>query len=352
MRIGLYGMPTSGKSYIMDRVDFMEVIVGSKLLRQFDPDFDTRDEAGREYDRRAVAQIMLSKDEFLMDGHYAFGDEIAFTEEEGEMYDVYLYLYIAPEILRERMLLSSKNQKYLKYDLNEWQNTEIRGLREYCHTHDKDFYIIDNPTTFSSENVDTVLAFLKDIKAGYSCAEFAKKCADAILEESASDVITLLDGDKTLTIEDSSNRAFGYTTHLYDGNFYTGYQAWKQNIEFETYSVHEPTAMPVSINKAVMDKLDNSSYILTSGHATIWGFISRQLNVPFFCGHQMSAETKYFITKILQSNGRKVIAYGDGMNDYFMLRQADKGYLVSKRDGTVSRSLKGRDLGGLELVRT
>lgn len=350
MRIGLYGMPTSGKTYIMDRVDFMEVIVGSKLLRQFDPDFDKRDEVGREYDRKAVAQIMLSKSEFIMDGHYAFGDEIAFTEEEGNMYDVYLYLYIDPEILRERMTSSEKNQKHLKYDLKKWQDTEIDGLREYCHLHNKDFYIIDNPTTFSSENVDKILSFIKDIKSGYSCIEFAKTCANEIINKCSSESVTLLDGDKTLTIEDSSNRSFGYTTHIYDGNFYTGYQAWKQNFEFETYNIQEPSSMPVSINKKVLDKLDSSSFILTSGNAVIWKYISKQLNLPFFCGHQMSAETKYFITKMLQQSGRKVIAYGDGMNDYYMLLQADKGFLVCKQDGTVSRSLKGRDLGGLELV--
>ena len=82
MRIGLYGMPTAGKTHILDRIDFLEVVVGSKLLRQYDPEFDHRDEAGREADRKAVAEIMMKKPEFIMDGHYAFGDEIAFTEEE------------------------------------------------------------------------------------------------------------------------------------------------------------------------------------------------------------------------------------------------------------------------------
>ena len=38
------------------------------------------------------------------------------------------------------------------------------------------------------------------------------------------------------------------------------------------------------------------------------------------------------------------------MNDYYMLKQADKGYLVTKADGTVSKSLKGKDLGGIEFV--
>ena len=65
----------------------------------------------------------------------------------------------------------------------------------------------------------------------------------------------------------------------------------------------------------------------------------------------MSAETKFFIVKYLQQAGKRVIAYGDGMNDYFMLKQADIGYLVLKDDGTISKSLIGRELGGIVLVR-
>ena len=132
MRIGLYGMPTAGKTHILDQLDFIEVVVGSRLLREYDPEFDSRDEAGREQDRKAVAQLMMAKETFIMDGHYAFGDEIAFTEDEGKMYDVYLYLYVSPDIIKERMAASDKNRKYLKYDIAKWQNTEIAGLRKYC----------------------------------------------------------------------------------------------------------------------------------------------------------------------------------------------------------------------------
>lgn len=77
-----------------------------------------------------------------MDGHYAFGDTIAFTEEEGNMYDVYLYLYIEPAVLRNRIKNSPKNQKYAQYDVEKWQRREIDGLREYCHKHNKDFYVV------------------------------------------------------------------------------------------------------------------------------------------------------------------------------------------------------------------
>lgn len=51
MRIGLYGMPTAGKTHILDKIDFIEVLVGSKLLREYDPDFDNQPESVREQDR-------------------------------------------------------------------------------------------------------------------------------------------------------------------------------------------------------------------------------------------------------------------------------------------------------------
>ena len=347
MRIGFYGMPTSGKTYLLNQIDFMEVIVGSKLLRQYDPDFDKRDYAGREADRSAVANILLSKPDFIMDGHYAFGDEIAFTPEEGKMYDVYLYLFVDPEVLKARMEESPRNSKYLKYDISAWQDKEIKELRKYCHEHNKDFYVIDNPPSNTFQDVNIVIDFIRCIREGYSCVAYAKSCANTILSRSVSSVITLLDGDKTLTIEDTSNRCFGYKTHIYDGNFYTGFQAWRQDIEFRQYSVPALTEIPVRLNERVLQQLNQDSYILTSGHEKIWSFISEQLGIPFFCGTQMSAETKYYITKFLQSHGKSVVAFGDGMNDYYMLKQANTGYLIGKQDGSYSRSLKDQDLEGL-----
>ncbi|MDE6435162.1 MAG: hypothetical protein K2L07_13140 [Lachnospiraceae bacterium] len=350
MRIGLYGMPTAGKTYIMEQIDFIDVVTGSRLLREYAPDFDKRDEPGRKKAREAIAKLMQKRDNFIMDGHYAFGDETAFTEEDGEMYDVFLYLYIDPAILRTRMENSVKNQKYLKHDISEWQKREMEGLRDYCHAHNKDFYILDNPPANSFGDVAQIISFIKAIASGYSCASFARRCANEIIRVSKSDTVVLLDGDKTITIEDSSNAVFGYKTHLYDGNFYTGFQVWKQNEEFKHYIFDELKRMPVHLNEKVCGSLTDDSFILTSGHEKIWRFISDKLTIPFFCGAEMSAETKLYITKLLQDAGKTVVAYGDGMNDYFMLKQADEGYLVKKQNGALSRSLAGRGTEGLVIV--
>lgn len=350
MKLGIYGLPTSGKSFLLEHVDFMESISGSSFLRQYDPHFDQQPEAVKDEDRKAIARCLLDKKSFIMDGHYAFGDKVVFTEEDGILYDAFIYLYVSPFLLKNRMADSHRNKKYLVNDIEKWQQNEIAGLREYCHKNNKDFYVIDNPPAFGSEKVETILAFIKDISQGFSCRAFAEACSKSILKQTDSDVITLLDGDKTLTIEDSSNRVFNYNTHLYDGNFYTGYQSWKQFIEFTGYSIPDLRELPVHINDNVLSAATHAPVILTSGHPKVWSFIANSLGMQCYCGNQMSAETKYFITKYLQQAGKQVIAFGDGMNDYFMLKKANEAYLIKKPDGTISRSLKERDLEGIKIV--
>lgn len=348
MRIGLYGMPTAGKTYILEKISFMEVYNGSLLLRELDPCFDTRDRMGKERTRKALAASLIGK-EFIMDGHYAFGDETVFTEEDGRLYDVILYLYLAPNELKRRMEASEKNRKYLKYDIARWQDREILGLREYCHKNNKDFYVLDNPPVNNASDVQVVLDFVQEIKNGYSCMRYARKCTEDILGKSSSGAVTLFDGDRTLITEDSSIAVFGYTTHLYDGNFYTGYQSWKQDREFRKYCF-EVTEPSVHINTKIAFALVKNSFVLTSGHAIIWRLIAGQIGIVFYCGKEMSADTKFFVTKFLQEAGRHIIAYGDSMNDYYMLKQADKGFLVTRQDGSVSNSLKGMDMEGLIIV--
>ena len=179
---------------------------------------------------------------------------------------------------------------------------------------------------------------------------YAKRCADSIIKQSDSEIINLYDGDKTLTIEDSSNIAFDYTTNIYDGNFYTGFQSWKQRREFAEYNIDELGNVPVHYNDSIKATITKDSFILTSGHERIWDYLAKKLGIEFFCGEEMAADTKYFITKFLQEAGKSVVAYGDGMNDYYMLMKADKGYLVSKKDGRIRRSLAGRKLEGLTIV--
>lgn len=350
MKIGLYGLPCAGKSFILDKIDFLEVCHGSSLLHEIEPDFSIVDDQVKQNARKILADSLMQKTAFIMDGHYSFGDDVVFTKADGKLYDVFIYLFIDPEVLKARMSTSAKNQKYLDFDIDEWQKREISELRDFCHVHDKDFYVLDNPPTNYFDDVTLPLQFIRGITEGFSSLRFAKQCADDILATTDEDTVILADGDKTLTIEDSSHEVFGYTTHLFDGNFYSGYQSWKQWLEFSLFTYQANGELPVHLREDLIQNLDKPVFILTSGHNAVWEQISKSLKAKFYFGNRMSAEAKYFITKLLQEAGRRVIAYGDGMNDYYMLKQADEGYLIRKKDGSVSRSLKDRDLGGLKLV--
>lgn len=353
MKIGLYGMPASGKTYILDRIPFLQTMDGSRLLREWNPGFDSLDDPGKERARKALARLLREKhggDDFIMDGHYAFGEQKVFTEEDGQLYDAILYLYLSPDVLKTRMKSSEKNRRYLEFDIGAWQEREIAGLRRYCHEHEKDFYILDNPPEHAFGDIGDVTAFIREITEGYSCVSYAKKCAEEILGQCRGDTVTLLDGDRTLITEDSSKAILKYRTHVFAGDFYTGYQVWRQYREFQGYPAPELKEMPVQPNERIIKSITGDAFLLTSGHEGIWRFLAGELRIPFYGGRQMAAETKLYVTKLLQRAGKRVIAYGDSMNDYYMLRQADCGYLVRRPDGSMSGSLRGKGLEGLHLV--
>ena len=133
MRVGLYGLPCAGKSFILEKIKDRKVIQGSIMMKKLFPNFDVVDERGKKEIRTKFAKWLFSEDDFIMDGHYAFGNDIVFTEADGELYDVFLYLYIEQKELHRRMKNSEKNRKYAELDIEKWQKLEIEQLRNYCH---------------------------------------------------------------------------------------------------------------------------------------------------------------------------------------------------------------------------
>ena len=349
MRLGLYGLPAAGKTYILDRINGIKVFHGSDMLFDINKDFYHMDEKGKKAVRKELANSLLKENNFIMDGHYSFGDNVVFTKEDGKLYDAFLYLYINPRVLKSRMEKSSKNSNYLKYDIEKWQNTEIEKLREYCHEHNKDFYVIDNQDLEYFDDINTVLKFIYAVSDGFSCVNFAKKVANDILSMSDFTDITLTDGDRTLIREDSSS-LIGYKTHIFDGNFYTGFQSFLHHKNMIKYiNTSKKTEIPdITYNEFVLKHMDKG-FILTSGQPDIWKNISQKIKRPVFFGNQMSADTKFFITKFLQKN-KKVRAFGDSMNDYFMLKRADEAFFIAKPTGELSSSLKNRNLEGIQIV--
>lgn len=350
MKYALYGLPCAGKTTIFEGLT-IPVIHGSTELNKmasgrFSDLPDTEKNALR---IRYAEQLKTRTDSFISDGHYSFLDDVAFTDADGELYDVFIYLYCEPEIISERLKSSDKNRRFAELSverIRKWQSFEIESLRAESHKRNKDFYVVKDITT------EGLQAFIDSIENGFSSFGLAKDIANQIMHFYPQPCdIHICDGDKTIIEQDSFRVCTsGHVTHVFDGNFYTGYQALQFTNEVEKLSYDTAKLGTVDLNKRIFDRISDKNYvILSSGIKMLWERLSEQLMIKnVIADTHISADTKFFVVKLLQERGYTVTAYGDGRNDYYMLKQADKGYLYIGK--YLSHSLRDSDLSGISLV--
>lgn len=352
MKLALYGMPCAGKSTIMSGLSGIRVVHGSKELQRLSQGtFSELSEEEKKKIRIAYTDYIknLNDEMIISDGHFSFLDDVVFTEEDGELYDVFLYLYCAPDVLLDRYRISEKNKKYASLSeelINQWQQFEIESLRRECHIRQKDFYVISD-----NGNCCKIEEFLEEIKAGYSSISVAMSIVDTITKIFTDPLeLYVVDGDKTLIEQDSFRECCGGKTTLFDGNFYSGYQSWLFSNEYDISKFTEGKIKDIKINEYVWEQIKTKPYIvLSSGITEIWSCIGTQKGISNIISDvHISADTKYFVVKELQKKGYVVNAYGDSKIDIYMLREAKTGSLcIGER---ISRSLKNEKIDGLNLL--
>ena len=350
MKYALYGLPCAGKTTVFEGLTIPVVHGSTELNRMASGRFsdlpDTKKNALR---IRYAEQLKSRTDSFISDGHYSFLDDVAFTNADGELYDVFIYLYCVPETISERLKSSDKNRRFAGLSverIRKWQGFEIENLRAECHKRNKDFYVVKDISA------DELQAFIDSIENGFSSFGLAKDIANQIMHFYPQPCdIYICDGDKTIIEQDSfSVCTGGHVTHVFDGNFYTGYQAFMFTKEVENLSYDTEKLSTVDLNATIFDIVADKNYvILSSGIKMLWERLSERFALKNVIADTfISADTKYFVVKLLQERGYTVTAYGDGKNDYFMLKQADKSYLYIGKH--LSRSLRDSDLSGISLV--
>ena len=210
----------------------------------------------------------------------------------------------------------------------------------------ENIYIIHDPTSTDLQE------FIDRIESGFSSYVLAENIVDRITSVFSDPCeLHIVDGDKTIIEKDSFKLSTNnYTTHAFDGSFYTGYQSLKFTQEIESLEYNMGILNTLRLNETICRKIADKNYIvLSSGVPKLWNRISELHGLKSVIANTLiSADTKYFVVKLLQKKGYRVIAYGDGKNDYYMLRQADKGYLYI--GSSLSRSLRDADTAGISLI--
>ena len=161
----------------------------------------------------------------------------------------------------------------------------------------------------------------------------------------------LVDGDKTIINEDSFRICTNnHVTKVFDGDFYTGYQSYKFNKEVSSLKFDYSLMKNITLNYSVYNKIKDSNYVvLSSGISEIWEKLCHVFGIKNHIADSLiSADTKFFITKLLKSDGYKVKSFGDSMVDLYMLRNSDEGYLFL--GNKMSHSLVNVNTSGLNLM--
>ena len=186
------------------------------------------------------------------------------------------------------------------------------------------------------------------ISAIHDKYSLATDICNQIMEQfNKQDILYMVDGDKTIIIQDSYRFCCNGKTKIFDGDFYTGYQSFLFEKELQTASIDKSKIAEITINNEVYDIVASNNYVvLSSGIKDLWSDIANAKNLgTIFASPYISADVKYYVVKQLREHGYTIFAYGDSKIDLYMLREADKGFLyIGKR---ISRSLKNESLSGL-----
>lgn len=353
MKLALYGLPCAGKTTLLSALSDIRVVNGSQELNRLSGGkFSELSETEKKSIRVQYAEHLnsLTDSTIISDGHYSFLDDIVFTDSDAEVYDIFLYLYCQPQILLDRYQDSDKNRKYSTLSttrLEAWQQFEIEHLRAECHSRCKDFYVLSG-----SEVTAVALAdFIARIKDGFSSYHLAEELVSKIrVLYPAPCTLAIADGDKTIIKQDSFRVCSSRTTSIFEGDFYTGYQAMLFSDAMKDVEYDYERIAAIEVNTPLYDKIKSGNYIvLSAGITALWDRISSMWGIKnVFADPAVSADTKYFVVKLLQASGYIINAYGDSKNDIYMLKKADVGYLyIGER---LSKSLRGVNLSGVRLL--
>lgn len=355
MKLVLYGISCSGKdtfinTFLTEHSCFKH-IHGSKRLSEisnekYGADFQKLPAETQNNIRKAFVSKLTNMNNIIVDGHYCFpsdnGFETVFSDEDKNLYDVFLYLRVKPEDAHTRISVSDKNKKFKNLcieEISQWQDKEISELRDICFADHKEFIVLD-------EDFNLNLQFLNLYISSYpkmTAIETARHIVSQIKEQASnSKKIALFDCDRTITKEDTTIPFFELNNghnkllkEIFRGDVYTQYQFWRQQELYKNFSVY-PEIKQFTYNNCVLDKLEllkNDGYSifgLTAGIYNIWKQINGEED--FFTnviGNNLKTDSvgiitdfvKGYVVELLQNDGFEVFSTGDSMCDIYMLEK-------------------------------
>lgn len=376
MKIAIYGISRCGKDYLIQQLllrlsNKLLHFKGSETLRRlafekYNKPFIELDSDQQLKLRKSLVDVVLLKEKehenIVVDGHYAFpktdqGFDVVFTEADRSLYDVFIYVRKSAQLVKSNSDSSDRVQwKYYLSDcsrIEEWQRFEIEQLRDECAKISKPFILVDDDTSCT-------LNFIAELINNSSVVHphlVARRLFDELKNEliDAKDVV-ITDCDKTLSIEDPTMFLIEGSQYdktkikdIFKGDTYSIYQFYRLHHYLDKIDKYQENCSRIAKTtvpfRPLIDQLHShrkeaTTIAITTGVGEIWAQMNRHYQfADVVIGHSphqvaglinsfVSAEIKSELVRLIQSAGKRVIAFGDSLVDWEMLNQANRGIIV------------------------
>lgn len=385
--VGLFGLPGSGKTTLRKQLEqeklcqshFM-LFEGSEVLASRVPGgidvFKTFDELEKSVCREDAIQhiseqCMENNMIGIVTGHYMFWNEgesepkSVLTPKDWKAFTHVLYLDLPVNRIQQQIQSDTHRQDRAQVSIEHmfaWQRTERNGLQSGC---------LANNVVFKSTNakpeliLDQTLEYLNTI-----CVE---KQLDSIIINAPNPckfrTLVLLDGDKTLIPEDTSDifwRCYDQSNPLKEifeqGYSYTTFRAattlYRAADEDTFVKASDEVARRVSIYPEfgnLLDQVEKSGHVhaivISCGLKRVWENVLKVAgvsdNIKVIAseptGIIMTPDLKGAVVDRMHSVHKKFVwAFGDSPVDLQMLQKADEAVIVVGEKGNRSRSMEAK----------
>ncbi len=363
MKIAIYGISRSGKDYfindlikyLQNKNKYFKHIEGSKELNILslhtkNKKFTELNEKEKKIQRvKFIENISKYESEhknIIVDGHYSFYENnkynVVFTEDDLNCYDYFFYLDTCSEDVEKR-LLDNGNRVLTIKEIDYWKNYEFDLMMEKLLLANKELHVI--------KYGEQAFEYINEVINGkYDSKKIAKELVTQLNELDKCKTVILTDCDKTISINDTtehlmemSNLNFDVLKEIYRGDRYSNYQAFLANKYFEKenlFSNYDKNILAnnIELNNELIAEIESLNHYkivaITASNSSIWKQLLRGRDIKWDVINNngiMSIAIKYYVVKELQSIGKNVIALGDSMIDSYMLKAADKSYIISNK---------------------
>ncbi|KAI0390133.1 uracil phosphoribosyltransferase-domain-containing protein [Xylariaceae sp. FL0594] len=391
--IGIYGLPGSGKSRLLERLK-REVgdakfsyyegsqVIASLLPGGLDEFRGLSVEDKVRFRESAIEKIRqecaLNHMTGVVTGHFSFWPEggereTVYTVRDFEIYTHIIYLDVNEGEIEKRRRNDTRRERppVTKDHIRKWQEAEKEGLRRLCYQHGVLFGVLPDNWSYA----DKAAAYLREF-ADHSEEKNLLWVEDKLgqaLGGRRLETVLVLDADKTLAAEDATGMFLSSDSHdplteLFSSGMKYSYAAFQQEVLlFEEACDELPgehlfaracdqTAEKVKVHAELVQllqlvkEIDHvGAIVVTCGLGLLWEKVLKAAglsdavqvigNGRIADGPIITPEVKGRIVSWLQAKSMRVIAFGDSPLDMPMLAEADEAIVVVGDDSTRSRTM-------------